>query len=338
MHNYTSVNEYLKRTYGEKVYKLSLDAGMTCPNRDGCVGTGGCAFCSAGGSGDFACGREADPAGSKENACDTSARATRSFPVPTEPSAPGTEMGNAYHLRFRCSPEDIHAQIDRAKEQVSSKSDCRKFIAYFQAFTNTYAPIEYLRTIFSAAIDHPDVVILSVATRCDCLSDEVLQLLSELNRIKPVWVEMGMQSSHNETLADMNCCYTFEQFSDSARRLHDIGIKVIAHVILGLPKETEEMMLTSVKEACALPIDGIKLQLLHVLKGTRLAEIYEANPFPVFTMEEYCALIVKCLDLIPEHITVHRLTGDGPRNLLIAPTWSTDKKRVLNTLTHMLRT
>ena len=310
MRNYTSVNEYLKNTFGEKVYKLSLDAGMTCPNRDGHVGRGGCAFCSAGGSGDFACGQKESGKNPEED---------------------------AYHLRFRCSPDDIHEQIDRAKEQVASKTNCRKFIAYFQAFTNTYAPIEYLRSIFSAAIGHPDVVILSVATRCDCLNDEVLHLLSELNRIKPVWIEMGMQSAHDKTLAKMNCCYTFGQFSDSVHRLHDIGIKVIAHVILGLPGETEDMMLTSVRKACALPIDGIKLQLLHVLSNTPLADIYETEPFPVFTMEEYCSFILKCLELIPDNITVHRLTGDGPRHLLIAPTWSTDKKRVLNTLHRMLQ-
>jgi len=295
--NYISINEYLKKEYGEKVYKLSLNAAMTCPNRDGYLATGGCYFCSEGGSGDFACG----PIG-----------------------------------KHTCTADDITHQIETAKQQVSAKSSCKKFIAYFQAFTNTYAPIDYLRTVFYAAINHPDIVILSIATRCDCISDEVLDLLEELNRIKPVWVEMGMQTSHNETLRAMNCCYTFETFKTAVFRLHHIGIKVIAHVILGLPNETHDMMLNSVRVACELPIDGIKLQLLHVLKNTKLADIYSENPFHIMSMEEYCSLIIDCLKIIPPNITVHRLTGDGPRKLLIAPLWSTDKKRVLNTISAMI--
>lgn len=284
-HSYTSLNEYLINTFGEKVYKLSLNAGLTCPNRDGSKGLGGCAFCSEGGSGDFA-----------------------------------------------TSGTDVYTQIEDAKRLIQSKTSCNKFIAYFQAFTNTYGPIEYLRKIFTEAINHPDIVALSIATRCDCISEEVLKLLVELNSIKPVWVEMGLQSAHNSTLNAMNCCYTFEQFKKTTSLLSDAGIDVIAHIILGLPGESREMMLYSVEQACLLPIKGIKLQLLHVLKNTRLAQMYESAPWPMMTMDEYCALIADCVSLIPKNIVIHRLTGDGPRKLLIAPLWSTDKKRILNTL------
>lgn len=284
-HSYTSLNEYLINTFGEKVYKLSLNAGLTCPNRDGSKGLGGCAFCSEGGSGDFA-----------------------------------------------TSGTDVYTQIEDAKRLIQSKTSCNKFIAYFQAFTNTYGPIEYLRKIFTEAINHPDIVALSIATRCDCISEEVLKLLVELNSIKPVWVEMGLQSAHNSTLNAMNCCYTFEQFKKTTSLLSDAGIDVIAHIILGLPGESREMMLYSVEQACLLPIKGIKLQLLHVLKNTRLAQMYESAPWPMMTMDEYCALIADCVSLIPKNIVIHRLTGDGPRKLLIVPLWSTDKKRILNTL------
>ena len=284
-HSYTSLNEYLINTFGEKVYKLSLNAGLTCPNRDGSKGFGGCAFCSEGGSGDFA-----------------------------------------------TSGTDVYTQIEDAKRLIQSKTSCNKFIAYFQAFSNTYGPLEYLRKIFTEAINHPDIVALSIATRCDCISEEVLKLLVELNSIKPVWVEMGLQSAHNSTLNAMNCCYTFEQFKKTTSLLSDAGIDVIAHIILGLPGESREMMLYSVEQACLLPIKGIKLQLLHVLKNTRLAQMYESAPWPMMTMDEYCALIADCVSLIPKNIVIHRLTGDGPRKLLIAPLWSTDKKRILNTL------
>jgi radical SAM protein (TIGR01212 family) len=297
-HTYASVNEYLQNRFGEKIYKLSLNAGMTCPNRDGSLGSGGCFFCSEGGSGDFACG----PANS-----------------------------------LSCTGNDIVAQIEEAKKLVKQKTKGSRYIAYFQAFTNTYAPIDYLRNVFYAAINHPDIAILSVATRCDCINEDVVELLCELNRIKPVWVEMGMQSCHDKTLSAMNCHYTFEQFEESSRRLHENGIDVIAHVILGLPGETREMMLESVRKACSLPISGIKLQLLHILKNTELARIYEEHPFDIMSMEEYCDLIVECIDIIPENIIVHRLTGDGPRKLLIAPMWSTDKKKVLNTLNKLIR-
>lgn len=285
--NYTSLNKYLRQTYGEKLYKISLNAGMSCPNRDGTLGTTGCIFCSEGGSGDFAAS---------------------------------------------CNEINITEQIEKAKALISAKTNVSKYIAYFQAFTNTYAPVEYLRKIFYEAINHPDVAILSIGTRCDCLSEEVIDLLKELNSIKPVWIEMGMQSVHNDTLKRMNCCYTYEQFEKAVYSLNEANIEIIGHLILGLPGETKEMMLESVRMLCSLPINGIKLQLLHVLKNTPLEKMYIDNPFPMFELEEYCEMIARCLEIIPSNIVVHRITGDGPKKILVAPLWSADKKKVLNTI------
>lgn len=283
---YYSLNNYCKQIFGEKVYRLSLNGGMTCPNRDGTLSSLGCVFCSEGGSGDFAAS----------------------------------------------SRLSITEQINSAKERISAKTNCQKFIAYFQAYTNTYAPVSYLRSIFEKAIHNPQIVALSIATRSDCLSPDILDLLVELNQQKPVWVELGLQSIHNTTLSAMNTQTTVEQFYHAAYELHSRGISVITHLILGLPNESREMMLASVKQVAVLPIAGIKLQLLHVLKNTPLATIYEAEPFSLFSLEEYCDFIVDCLELLPKEMVIHRMTGDGPRNLLIAPMWSTDKKRVLNTI------
>lgn len=288
---YYSLDYYLKTTFGEKVYRLSLNGGMTCPNRDGSLDSRGCIFCSAGGSGDFA-------------------------------SAPTLS---------------ITEQIEDAKTKIQQKSDCRKFIAYFQAYTNTYAPIDYLRRIFSEAITHPDIVALSIATRCDCLPPDVLALLGELNRIKPVWVELGLQSIHDKTLRNIRSGFTLSQFEEAVFALEQYHIDVITHLILGLPGETKEMMLASLDYISRLPIKGVKLQLLHVLKNTDLGRLYEKEPFPLFSLEEYCDFIVDCIERLPEHIVLHRLTGDGPRSLLIAPLWSTDKKRVLNTIQKRLK-
>lgn len=288
---YYSLNNYCKDTFGEKVYRLSLNGGMTCPNRDGSLSTNGCIFCSEGGSGDFA----------------TSARLS------------------------------ISDQIQNAKERILAKSDCKKFIAYFQAYTNTYAPVSYLRKIFEEAISHPEIVALSIGTRSDCLSIEVLTLLEELNQKKPVWIELGLQTIHNQTHAFLNTQMTYEQFESAVIQLQNRNIPVITHLILGLPNETKEMMLDSVKKIASLPVSGIKLQLLHVLKNTELANLYEKDPFPIFTLEEYCDFIVGCLECLPPDMVIHRMTGDGPRKLLIAPQWSTDKKRVLNTIHKRLK-
>lgn len=283
---YYSLNEYCKQTFGEKVYRLSLNGGMTCPNRDGFLSYGGCAFCSEGGSGDFAAN---------------------------------------YHV-------SISTQITEAKTRIQKKTNCNKFIAYFQAYTNTYAPIDHLRRIFSEALAEDGIVGLSIGTRSDCLSKEVLDLLEELSRIKPVWIELGLQTIHNKTLEFMNTHTTVEQFDEAVAHLHARSIPVIAHVILGLPSETKEMMKATVSHVAALPVSGIKLQLLHILKGTKLAAMYEEQPFPVFSMEEYCDFVIDCLELLPPEMVVHRITGDGPRKLLVTPLWSTDKKQVLNTI------
>lgn len=297
---YFSLNEYCKQAFGDKVYRLSLNGGMTCPNRDGSLGIGGCTFCSEGGSGDFAA---------------------------------------TYDV-------SVSAQITEAKTRIQQKTDCNKFIAYFQAYTNTYAPIEHLRRIYTEALQEPDVVALSIGTRCDCLGDEVLDLLKELahrnwpvsNGLsqKPIWVELGLQTIHNNTHARLNTHTTVVGFDIAVSKLQALGIPVITHVILGLPGETKEMMLETVSHIASLPIVGIKLQLLHILKGTKLAFEYESKPFPLFLMEEYCDFIIDCLEILPPDMVVHRLTGDGPRNLLIAPLWSTDKKRVLNTINKKL--
>ena len=231
----------------------------------------------------------------------------------------------------------VHAQILSAKKRIQAKTGCKKFIAYFQAYTNTYAPVEYLRQIFTEAIEEPDVAALSIATRCDCLAPDILDLLDKLNHRKPVWIELGLQIIHDTTLQAIRIGFTLSQFEQAVNALHERNIPVITHLILGLPGETKEDMLCSVRYVGSLPITGIKLQLLHILKGTDLGTAYMAHPFPLFTLEEYCDLIADCIALLPPEIVIHRLTGDGPRSLLIAPLWSTDKKRVLNTIQKCLR-
>lgn len=288
---YFSLDYYLKQTFGEKVYRLALDGGMTCPNRDGTLGTGGCIFCSAGGSGDFAAPRASS----------------------------------------------VTMQIADAKARIQEKTNCRKFIAYFQSYSNTYAPVSYLRRLFTEAIESPDIAALSIATRCDCLSAEILDLLEELNQIKPVWVELGLQTIHADTLKFIRSGFTLAQYEEAVSALCDRKIDVITHLILGLPGETRDQMLDSLSHAAALPIKGIKLQLLHVLKGTALASYYETEPFSLFSMEEYCDFIADCISMLPPDLVIHRLTGDGPRSLLISPLWSTDKKQVLNTIQKRLK-
>lgn len=286
---YYSLDYYLKQTYGEKVYKVSLDGGMTCPNRDGKIGVGGCIFCSAGGSGDFA--------------------------------APKTDS--------------VTAQINNAIAGISkSKSVGSKFIAYFQSFTNTYAPADYLRKLFTEAIHHPNIVGLSIATRPDCLPDDVLKLLSELNKIKPVWVELGLQTTNEKSAVFIRRGYPLSVFDDAVMKLNSIGIQTIVHIIVGLPHETRADILNSVMYVSKLPIQGIKLQLLHVIKGTDLAK--HLNEFHVLTMDEYIDLVIACLEVLPDHIVVHRITGDGPKDLLLAPDWSCRKREVMNRINQEL--
>lgn len=282
---YYSLNEYLKSTFGEKVYKISLNGGMTCPNRDGTIDTRGCIFCSRGGSGEFA----------------TSAVL------------------------------DIKNQIEQAKQRIKAKTDCRKFIAYFQPFTNTYASVEYLEKIFTQAIEGDEIVALSIATRPDCLGDDVLALLDRLNRIKPVWVELGLQTIHKQSSDYIRRGYELEVYDTAVRNLHSIGINVITHIILGLPNESKEMMLETVKYV-GERTDGVKLQLLHILKDTDLLDDYNAGKFKALTIEEYIDILCDCIEILPQNVVIHRITGDGDKKLLVAPLWSADKKNVLNSI------
>lgn len=288
---YHSLDYELKTIYGEKIYKLSLNGGMTCPNRDGTVGTKGCIFCSEGGSGDFA----------------------------SNPSLSITD------------------QIHTSKSLVNRKTSGQKFIAYFQAYTNTYAPIDYLRKIFYEAITNPDIVILSIATRPDCLSDEVISLLDELNQIKPVWIELGLQTIHEKSVDLIRRGYPLSCFDLAVSQLSELNIKIIVHVILGLPSETTDEMFETVSYISNLAISGIKLQLLHVLKNTDLADLYFNTSFHILTLDEYTDIVIKIIERLPEHIVIHRITGDGPKSLLIEPQWSNNKKFVLNTINQQFK-
>lgn len=288
---YLSFNKYLKDKFGQKVYKISLDGGFTCPNRDGKTGTRGCIFCSKGGSGDFAESREMS----------------------------------------------ITEQIESGKKKVEKKIKSGKYIAYFQAFTNTYAPVEMLRQKYEEAINHPDIVALSIATRPDCLGDDVLRLLDETNKIKPVFVELGLQTIHQKSAKYIRRGYDLSVYDKAVRDLKKIGVNVVVHVILGLPNESENDMLETVKYVCESGANGIKLQLLHVIDGTDLAKDYEKGLFKTLEFDEYVNLIVKCVKIIPKDIVIHRLTGDGAKKDLIAPLWSADKKRVLNAINKALR-
>ena len=289
---YYTLNQYLKEQFHEKVYKLSLNGGMTCPNRDGTLGNHGCIFCSEGGSGDFA----------------------------------------------SSASLSIREQIEEGKKRLQKKHTGQKYIAYFQAFTNTYAPISWLRKIFYEAIEPDEIVALSIGTRPDCLSEEVLLLLKELNEKKPVFVELGLQTIYETSAKFVRRGYPLSCFIDAVSRLKEIRCNVVVHLILGLPKETNEMILEEICFLNTLPIDGIKFHLLHILKGTDLATYYEKEPFPIYTLEEYAHLIIDCLNELRPDIVVHRITGDGPKNLLIAPLWSGNKKVVLNTMHHEMKT
>lgn len=287
---YTSLNSYLKDKFGCKVYKIAIDGGFTCPNRDGKIDTRGCIFCSKGGSGDFAQNRNLS----------------------------------------------ITEQIENGKKLVSKKISDGKYIAYFQAFTNTYAPVERLRELYLEAINHKDIVAISIGTRPDCLDENVLNLLNELHKIKPIFVELGLQTIHDSTAKYIRRGYDLEVYDKAVEDLHKIGVNVVTHLIIGLPNENKEDILKSVKYVCKVT-DGIKLQLLHILKGTDLEEEYNSGKFQVLTLEEYTEIIRKCVDIIPKNVVIHRLTGDGAKKDLIAPLWSADKKNVLNTINKALQ-
>lgn len=315
---YTSLSDYCKETFGEKLYKLSLDSGCTCPNRDGLLDTRGCLFCSAGGSGDFAAARN-----------------------------------------------PLDRQLEEAKRRIRNKfpegdSEEGRYIAYVQSFTGTYpgkdgfvkdangvSRFDRMRKRYLALVQRPEVRVLSIATRPDCLGPEALDLLKELRAIKPVWVELGLQTSNEETAEYIRRCYRNEVYEQAVQNLNALDIPVITHVILGLPGETKEDMATTVRYAVDCGTWGIKLQLLHVLEGTDLGEQYKAQeagtplpgarPIRIMTLDEYTDLLCALLPLIPRDVVIHRITGDGPKRLLLAPLWSGDKKRVLNTINKAIR-
>ncbi|MBR4708140.1 MAG: TIGR01212 family radical SAM protein [Pseudobutyrivibrio sp.] len=296
---YISLSDYLKNKYGTKVYKLSLTTGCTCPNRDGTISYGGCIFCSEGGSGDFAASASMDLA--------EQIKAARAL---------------------------VDAKIP---EKISMEE--RKYIAYFQSFTNTYGNQNKLMKLFEEVLSYPEIVGLSIGTRPDCLSDEMIDFLSQLNKNKEVWVELGLQTIHEATATLINRGYKLPVFEDAYKRLTDAGLKVVVHVILGLPGESDDDILETVKYLSELTptLFGIKLQLLHVLKGTKLARMYEDEPFRIYELDEYLEVVGKCLQVLPKETVIHRLTGDGPKKLLIAPLWSGNKKLVMNSMTKYLR-
>lgn len=284
MQRYYSLNTYLQNTFGEKVYKLSLELGLTCPNRDGTLDHRGCSFCLAGSS------------------------------------------------HFAAAGEDIREKIEKAKALVADKTKAQRFIAYFGSFTNTYAPVEYLRRVFTQVVDRPDIAALSVATRPDCLGQDVLELLQELNRKKPVWVELGLQTANEETAEHIRRCYKNPVYVQAVKELRSRGIEVITHMILGLPGETVADALATVDLAAKAGTTGIKLQLLHVLRGTDLCTQYLNGEFETLTLTQYLDWLFACIQRLPPNVVIHRITGDAPKAHLVAPMWSADKKTVLNTI------
>lgn len=285
---YKTLSQHYREKFGCKVYKLAIDGGFTCPNRDGTLGSGGCIFCS-GGSGDFA------------------------------------EHGDS-----------VPEQLEKAKAWVSFKIKNGKYIAYFQSFTNTYGPVEKLEKLYHQAMEPDDIVGLSIGTRPDCLPPEVVELLAKLNRIKPISVELGLQTIHEESARYIRRGYQTEVYYDAVKRLKDNGIDVVTHIILGLPGETPDMMVQTTKAAVAAGTDGVKFHLLHVLKGTDLEQDYLAGKFECLTMEAYAAILKRCIAVLPPETVVHRITGDGAKKDLVAPLWSADKKRVLAYLNEYL--
>lgn len=293
---YYSLDYYLKQKFGEKVYKIALDAGMTCPNRDGTLDTRGCIFCSNGGSGEFATGQSV--------------------------------FGECISVT-----EQINQGIERLK--MGDKYIGRKYIAYFQSFSNTYAPVERLRSIYREALAYPDVVGLAIATRPDCFSEEIYDLLAECNGTKPVWVELGLQTMYEETAKYIRRGYALPVFEEAVRELHRRGLDVVVHIILGLPGEGEREVLETIRYLNTLKIQGIKLQLLHVLQGTDLVK--ELENLHVLSEEEYVNLVLECIRVLSPDIVIHRLTGDGSKDLLVAPLWSQNKRAVLNHLMHEMK-
>ena len=311
---YYSVNEYCKHTYHEKLYKIAIDAGFTCPNRDGTLDTRGCIFCSAGGSGDFA--------------------------VKMFDTSDTTQVHAASYVA--ASIKSVTEQIQEGLSLFKGKQVGNRFIAYFQAYTNTYAPVEHLRILYTQALSHPDIAGISIATRPDCLPEECLELLSELQTQFPdkfIWVELGLQTMHEATAKFIRCGYPLSVFEQAMSELTKRNIPVIVHVILGLPGETTDMQYETISYLNRLQPFGIKLQLLHILKGTDLADYYidSVDDFKALDKQEYLDLLIGCMERLSPDIVIHRVTGDGPKDLLIAPTWSLNKRDVLNSLHKQMR-
>lgn len=283
--HYFSVSDFCKREYGEKLWKLSLSLAVTCPNRDGSKGTGGCVFCSGSGSGDFA----------------------------QSPS-----LG-------------IDEQLELAKKRVCAKAKGR-YIAYFQSFTSTYCPLERLEEALEAVLCRDEIAAISVATRPDCLPDKVIELLEKANRSKPVWVELGLQTSNEKTAAAINRCFDNACCEKAVATLNSMGIHTVLHLILGLPFETKADVLSTIDFVNHCSPRGVKLQLLHVLEGTALAKMYARGEFEVLGKDEYIDLLCACIERLSPEIVIHRLTGDGAKRSLIAPLWSSDKKDVINSV------
>lgn len=285
-----TTNAYIRDTFGEKLYKISLNAGTTCPNRDGKAGTGGCIFCSASGSGDFS-----------EDAV-----------------------------------MSIDEQIELAKKRISGKCKCDRYIAYFQSYTNTYGDVDVLREKFLAAARRDDIAAVSIASRPDCFDPEVIDMIKDIIAVKPVWIELGLQTANDRTAQLINRCYDISVYDETMNRLRELGVHIIVHMIIGLPGETKEDMIDTVRYIVRSGANGIKLQLLHVLRGTVLEKMYEEGVFRALTFDEYADILCDCLKELPPDMVVHRFTGDGPKNILVAPLWSADKKRVINDLNRII--
>lgn len=285
-----TTNAYIRDTFGEKLYKISLNAGTTCPNRDGKAGTGGCIFCSASGSGDFS-----------EDAV-----------------------------------MSIDEQIELAKKRISGKCKCDRYIAYFQSYTNTYGDVDALREKFLAAARRDYIAAVSIASRPDCFGPEVIDMIKDIIAVKPVWIELGLQTANDRTAQLINRCYDISVYDETMNRLRELGVHIIVHMIIGLPGETKEDMIDTVRYIVRSGANGIKLQLLHVLRGTVLEKMYEEGVFRALTFAEYADILCDCLKELPPDMVVHRFTGDGPKNILVAPLWSADKKRVINDLNRII--
>lgn len=283
---YHTWNHHLRQVFGQKVFKVSLDAGFTCPNRDGNVAIGGCTFCSARGSGDFAGNRR----------------------------------------------DDLLKQFHEIKDRMHTKWPEAKYLGYFQAFSNTYAPVEQLREMYELILQQEGVVGLSIATRPDCLPDDVVEYLAELNQRTYLWVELGLQTIHEHTSNLINRAHDYQCFLDGVEKLRKHGIRTCVHIIHGLPGETEEEMLQTVEACAQMDIQGIKIHLLHLLRNTPMMKQYEQGLLKFLQRDQYVQLIADSLELLPPDVIIHRLTGDGPPDLLVGPSWSLKKWEVLNAI------